>query len=67
MCLFRWETHDTSPLLATTSPPLPITAEKGRVVTTKPAPPSEDPIKGRLLELISEQGNYGLGRIIASS
>ena len=43
-----------------------FTIEKGGAVMTEPAPPPEDPscpIKGmyRLLDLIMEQGNSGLG------
>jgi hypothetical protein len=53
-------------VLATASTPLSPTAEEGSKVTKGRGPPPEDPycpIKGmyRLLDLITEQGNSGLG------
>jgi hypothetical protein len=56
-----------SPLvLATESTPLSPTTEEGSRLTKERGPPPEDPycpIKGmyRLLDLIMEQGNSGLG------
>jgi hypothetical protein len=56
-----------SPLvIATEFTPLSPTAEEGSKVTKERGPPPEDlscPIKGmyRLLDLIMEQGNSGLG------
>jgi hypothetical protein len=53
-------------VLATASTPLSPTAEEGSKVTKERGPPPEDPscpIKSmyRLLDLIMEQGNSGLG------
>ena len=60
---------DSSPppsVLAPASPPLLSTTEMCGVLTREPASPPEDPscsIRGmyRLLDLITEQGNNGLG------